>query len=155
MPSPRSSSKRSSKSSSRRSSSSKKAKTRKQVRMHSPLNQLRLYSLSPTEKANKRHMPRYRACPKYPEADDFPCSKAYTVFENINEYEQHKDDFGLRGNSKKASVKSHYSQILDKFATEGKISRKIPHEYRLYDTDTGAIHDVRYFGAYKKSTSGK
>jgi len=159
MPSPRSSSKRpsksSSRSSSRRSSSSKKAKTRKQVRINSPLNQFRAYSLSPTEKANKRHMPRYRACPKYPEEDDFPCSKAYTVFENINEYEQHKDDFGLRGNSKRASVKSHYSQMRYKIATEGKIARKIPHEYRLYDTDTGAIHDVRYFGAYKKSTSSK
>jgi hypothetical protein len=150
MPSPRSSSKRSSKSSSRRSSSSKKAKTRKQVRIHSPLNQVRAYSLSPTEKANKRHTSRYRACPKYPEEDDFPCSKAYTVFENMHEYEQHKDDFGLRGNSKKTSVRSHYSQMQDKFATEGKTARKIPHEYRLYNTDTGEIHDVRYFGTYKK-----
>ena len=147
MPNPRSSSKRSSKSSSRRSSSSsKKAKTRKQVRIHSPLNQVRAYSLSPTEKANKRHTSRHRPCPKYPEEDDFPCSKAYTVFENMHEYEQHKDDFGLRGNSKRASVRSHYSQMREKFATEEKLARKIPKEYRLYNTDTGEVHDLRFFG---------
>lgn len=143
MPSSKSSSKSSSKKS---SSSSKKSKTRKRVRIQSPLNQLRLYSLSSTEKANKRHTSRYRACPKYPEEDDFPCSKAYTVFENMHEYEQHKDDFGLRGNSKKTSVRSHYSQMRDRFATEGKLARKIPKEYRVYDKDTGAVHDIRYFG---------
>jgi hypothetical protein len=147
MPSPRSSSKRSSKSSSRRSSSSsKKAKTRKRVRINSPLNQVHAYSLSSTEKANKKYASRYRACPKYPEADDFPCSKAYTVFENMHEYEQHKDDFGLRDNSKRASVRSHYSQMRERFATEGKLARKIPQEYRLYDKDTGAVHDLRFFG---------
>jgi hypothetical protein len=147
MPSPRSSSKRSSKSSSRRSSSSnKKAKTRKQVRINSPLNKVHAYSLSSTEKANKRHTSRYRACPKYPEEDDFPCSKAYTVFENMHEYEQHKDDFGLRDHSKRSSVRSHYSQMREKFATEGKNARKIPPEYRLYDTDTGEVHDLRFFG---------
>jgi len=150
MPSPRSSSRRSSKSSSkslsRRSSSSKKAKTRKRVRINSPLNQLHAYSLSSTEKANKRHIARYKACPKYPEEDDFPCSKAYTVFENMREYEQHKDDFGLRDHSKRASVRSHYSQMKGKFALEGKLARKIPQEYRLYDTDTGAVHDLRFFG---------
>jgi hypothetical protein len=148
MPSPRSSSKRSSKSSTRSSSSSKKAKakTRKNVRINSPLNQVRAYTLSSSEKANKRHTPRYKACPKYPEADDFPCSKAYTVFENMHDYEQHKDDFGLRDPSKRASVRSHYSQMREKFATEGKNARKIPPEYRLYDTDTGAVHDLRFFG---------
>jgi len=150
MPSPRSSSKssskRSSKSSSRRSSSSKKAKTRKQVRINSPLNKVHAYSLSSTEKANKRHTSRYKACPKYPEEDDFPCSKAYTVFENMHEYEQHKDDFGLRDHSKRKSVRSHYSQMREKFATEGKIAIKIPQEYRLYDKDTGAVHDLRFFG---------
>jgi len=147
MPRPKSSSKRSSKSSLKSSpSSSKKAKTRKRVRIQSPLNQVRLYSLSSTEKANKRHTSRYRACPKYPEEDDFPCSKAYTVFENMHEYEQHKDDFGLRGNSKKTSVRSHYSQMRDRFATEGKNARKIPQEYRIYDKDTGAVYDIRHFG---------
>jgi hypothetical protein len=157
MPSPRSSSRRSSKSSSRRSSSSsKKAKTRKRVRINSPLNQVHAYSLSPTEKANKRHTARYKACPKYPEEDDFPCSKAYTVFENMHEYEQHKDDFELRDHSKRASIRSHYSQMKGKFALEGKLARKIPQEYRLYDTDTGAVHDIRHFGAFKKkTTSGK
>lgn len=154
MPSSRSSSKRSSKSSSRKSSSSsKKAKTRKQVKIHTPLNQVRIYRLSSTEKANKRHTSRYRACPKYPEEDDFPCSKAYTVFENMHEYEQHKDDFGLRGNSKAASIKGHYLQMREKISTEGKLARKIPQEYRLYDTDTGEVHDLRYFGQHK--TSGK
>lgn len=149
MPSPRSSSRRSSKSSSRKSSSSSKksnSKTRKRVRINSPLNQVRLYSLSSTEKANKKKdTSRYKVCPKYPEDDDFPCSKAYTVFENMHEYEQHKDDFGLRDYSKRASVKGHYSQMRERFATEGKIARKIPQEYRLYDKDTGAVHDIRHF----------
>jgi len=150
MPSPRSSSRRSSKSSSKssstRSSSSKKAKTRKRVRINSPLNQVRAYTLSSTEKANKRHTHRYKACPKYPEEDDFPCSKAYAVFENMKDYEQHKDDFGLRDHSKRQSIRSHYSQMRGKFALEGKLARKIPQEYRLYDTDTGAVHDLRFFG---------
>ena len=147
MPSSRSSSKKSSKSSSKKSSSSsKKTKTRKHVRINSPLNQLRLYTLSSTEKANKKKgTPRYKVCPKYPEEDDFPCSKAYTVFENMHEYEQHKDDFGLRDHSKRASVRSHYSQMREKFATEGQIARKIPQEYRLYDADTGEVHDLRFF----------
>ena len=153
MPSPRSSSRRSSKSSSKGSSkssskgssSSKKAKTRKQVRIHSPLNQTRNYSLSSTEKAHKKTMQRYKNCPAYPEFDDFPCVKAYSVFDNMAEYEEHKDLLGLRNNSRVSSINSHYLKTRKKHVSEGKYSRKIPHEFRVYNKDTGEIHDIRFF----------
>ena len=143
-------------SSSSKNSSNKKvkanAKTRKRVRIYSPENKVHMYSLSSGEKANKKKAPNlYKRCPKYPEMDDFPCYKAYTVFENMYEYEKHKDDFGLRGNSKSASIKKHYAHMREKLSSQGKASRKIPLEYRLYDKDTGEIHDLRYFETTTKS----
>jgi len=137
---------RTSSSSNKKAKAKAKAQTRKRVRIHSPENKVHMYSLSSGEKANKKKAPNlYKRCPKYPEMDDFPCYKAYTVYENMNEYEQHKDDFGLRGNSKTTSIKKHYADMRAKLSSQGKTQRKIPIEYRLYDKDTGEIHDLRYF----------
>jgi hypothetical protein len=63
----------------------------------------------------------------------------------MEEYEQHKDIVGLRNHSRKSSIKSHYLKAREKHVSEGKYSRKIPQEFRVYNKDTGEIRDIRSF----------
>ncbi len=145
MPSSSSRSSRKSSSASRKKSILKKngtRKARKHVRIHSPRNETRVYSLGSQEKKWKQGSPSKRG----PSCDTgiFPCVYRGVVFENIDEWNEHVENMVSKNSSRGyMPISSHRRTVMSSLAKKGKSAKRIPQEWRLYDLETGEIYDMR------------
>ena len=119
-----------------------KKTTKKHVRIHSPRNQTRFYSLGSDEKNMKKDSPvkNVNLCGY----GVFPCIYRDTLFENEDEWYDYIDNMRSRNESTGyRSIKSHRSSVMKSLSKQGKLARRIPEEYRLYNVQTGEIFDMR------------
>jgi hypothetical protein len=137
------------KSSAKRSASSKTRKNykKKQVKIYSPKNEIRQYSLNSSEKREKRRTKSnvvYRRCKRYPELDEFPCQINNTVFQNMGEFEEFNNLLReKRLTPGYINPKIYRDSMVSQMKRQGTYKRSIPSEERLYDIDTGIIYDLR------------
>ena len=115
---------------------------RKRVRIHSPNNQIKTYSLESEEKKWKQGSPSKTGikCGN----GIFPCIYKGVVFENAFEWNDYMDNKILRNETTGfKSVSSHKNSIMSILSKKGKIAKQIPEEWRLYNIQTGEIYDIR------------
>jgi hypothetical protein len=137
---------------SRRSSSASKKKSilkrsatkkaNRRVRIHSPKNQIREYSLGSEEKRWKQGSPSKRG----PTCGSgiFPCVYRGVLFENKDEWEDYTGNTISRNVSTGfRSISSHRKSTISALSKKGKSSKKIPEQFRLYNNQTGEIFDMR------------
>ncbi len=137
----RSSSKKSSSSASKRSSNGTR-KIKKRVRIYSPKNETRLYSLGSEEKIFKKGSPPKNGIPCG--TGRFPCKYRGVIFENIDEWNDYDENLKTKNKSiGKRSVSLHKRSVMRTLSKKGKLAKIIPEEWRLYDTQTGDIYDMR------------
>lgn len=145
MPSSSSSSRRRSSSASRKRSILKKngtRKLRKRVRINSPRNETRIYSLESDEKTFKRGSPSKRGekCGQ----GKYPCVYRGVIFENREEWNEYAENMISRNASTGyIPVSSHRRSIMSSLSKKGKMAKRIPEEFRLYNIETGEIFDMR------------
>lgn len=119
-------------------------KARKSVKIHSPKNQVRKYSLGSDEKRWKQGSPSKRG----PSCGSgiFPCVYRGVVFEDGDEWEEYRENMISRNASTGfKSISSHRRSVMSNLSKKGKSAKHIPSEFRLYDVQTGEIHDMRTY----------
>jgi hypothetical protein len=137
----RSSSRKSSSSVSKRKSNGTR-KIKKRVRIYSPKNETRLYSLGSEEKRLKQSSPPKNGIPCG--TGRFPCKYRGVIFENIDEWKDYDENLKTKNKSiGKSSVSLHRRSIMRSLSKQGKSAKIIPQEWRLYDTQTGDVYDMR------------
>ena len=149
MPSSTSGSSRSSKKSSsvsRKKSILKKngtRKARKHVRINSPRNETRVYSLGSEEKRLKQGSPSKRGPPCGKGV--FPCVYRGVIFDE-EEWNEHIVNMSTRNASTGyRPISSHRRSVMSSLYRQGKTAKRIPKEFRLYDLETGDVHDIRTY----------
>jgi hypothetical protein len=137
----RSSSRKSSSSVSKRRSNGTR-KIKKRVRIYSPKNETRLYSLGSEEKRLKQGSPPKNVIPCG--TGRFPCKYRGVIFENIDEWNDYDENLKTKNKSiGKNSASLHRKSVMRSLSKQGKSAKRIPQEWRLYDTQTGDIYDMR------------
>lgn len=140
----RSSSRRTS-SASRRKSALRKNGTRKikkRVRINSPKNEIMLYDLDITEKKWKMGSPEKSGIPCG--SGIFPCTYRGVTFDTVDEWNEYMENMISRNESTgHRSISSHRRSVMSSLARKGKLAKKIPEEFRLYNTQTGEVFDIR------------
>ncbi len=150
-----SASKKSSSASKRRSILKRSAtrKASKRVRINSPQNQIREYSLGSDEKTWKKGSPSKRgpACG----SGIFPCVYRGAVFENSADWNDHIENSRTRNASTGfRPIRSHRLITMSALSKKGKSARIIPPYRRVYNRDTGEVSDVED-SLFKYTTSLK
>jgi hypothetical protein len=142
------------------SSASKKKsikKTRKNVRINSPGNETRVYSLGSEERQMKKG-PRRKKGPACG-TGVFPCVHQGVVFDDEEEWNDYIQNLRTRnrGTLRTASrtPASHKNTMRAKLSAQGKWENRIPKAQRLYDLDTGEIHDITTYEPSKGKGKGK
>ncbi len=128
-------------------------KVKKSVRINSPQNQIREYSLGSDEKTWKKGSPSKRG----PTCGSgvFPCVYRGVVFENSDEWNDHIENSRTKNASTGfKSKRSHRLRTMLDLFKKGKSARRIPPYRRLYDMDTGEVFDVED-SRFKYTTSLK
>lgn len=121
------------------SSNSRRSKTlkKKKVRIYSPNNQVKTYDLDSDEKKSKRSTSAVgRPCT----SGVFPCVYRGVEFENKGEWDEYKANSITRN---RGVSYNHKRNVITSLFREGKLARKIPPEWRLYNIQTGEIIDLR------------
>jgi hypothetical protein len=158
-PTTSSSSRKSSSSSRKRSSSSRKSssaskkksikKTRKNVRINSPGNEIRVYSLGSEERQMKKG-PRRKKGPACG-TGVFPCVHQGVVFDDEEEWNDYIKSLRTKNYgsilAQNRTPASHKNAMRAKLSAQGKWAKRIPIENRLYDPVTGEIHDKTIYEA--------
>lgn len=143
MPTPRSNK---SRSSSRKSIKRSSFNKTKRVKFHSPKNEIKLYELDSAEKRMKVDSPKHlnvANCGK----DIYPCHLRGVVFENKAEWEDYLENLRARNvTTGHKPVSLHRKSIMSNLSRQGKSSKRIPPEFRLYNIETGEITDMRTLG---------
>jgi hypothetical protein len=141
----KSSSKSSSKSKSKSSSSSKsktwrKVKPKLRVRINTAENKTRKYSLSSSERNEKKAAIKRQYIEPCATKQGYPCMLRGAVIEN----EEELHDF-IEMNAHKSGkvIQKHLNDTRNELFRQGKYAKRIPPEYRLYDINTGKIYDLR------------
>lgn len=118
------------------------------MRFRTSQNQVRVFSLHSDEKRAKvpEDLDAARALPKC-NGVQFPCRYQDTVFHNPQEWHE----FGqmMRDKNKSTAYRSrssHRQQMRTELHRQGRLARNIPAEWRLYNTQTGEVHDLRTYG---------
>lgn len=95
----------------------------KRVKINTPENIIREYSLGSSEREWKQRTPTegIHNCKKYPKkTSDFPCRKKNTIFRNKKEYEDYKELKSERNKSVGYKSKSeHYDDIETMLMSQG------------------------------------
>ena len=132
----------SSNSSKSRKSSSATKKANRRVRIHSPKNQIREYSLGSDERKWKPGSPSKRG--KTCGSGIFPCVYRGVVFEDADEWDDYIGNTISRNVSTgHRSISSHRKSTISALSKKGKSSKRIPEQFRLYNNQTGEIYDMR------------
>lgn len=117
----------------------------KRVTIHSPKNEMRLYDLDSAE-INAKYTPKHLKMEKCGKGI-YPCSLRDVIFENEEEWNDYLESLRTRNvTTGHKSVSSHRRSIMRSLALQGKTSRRIPEEWRLYNVKTGEIIDMRSLG---------
>jgi hypothetical protein len=117
-------------------------KQKKRVRINSPRNEIRSYSLGSDEKKWKQGSPSKRGekCGK----GIYPCMYRGVVFENREEWNDYASNLLSRNSSTGyRPVSSHRKSTMSALSKKGKSAKRIPEEFRLYNIETGEIFDMR------------
>jgi hypothetical protein len=117
-------------------------KANRRVRIRSPKNQIREYSLGSEEKRWKQGSPSKRGviCG----SGIFPCVYRGVVFEDASEWDEYKENMISRNESTGyRSISSHKRSTMSALSKKGKSAKKIPEDFRLYNNQTGEIFDMR------------
>lgn len=98
---------------------------------------------------NNQELLRVPRCNPPQRPKTYPCRNKYTVFENVDEFNQYARDVSdkimKQRQSGLPSVSSHYKTMKNRLKETGSYKKKIPPEYRLYDDESGRIVDIRLF----------
>jgi hypothetical protein len=117
-------------------------KNNKKVRINSPKNQIKVYSLGSEEIKWKQKSPLKKE--DYCENGNFPCLYKGVVFENIDEWNDYiKNRYTRNESTGYKSIDSHKRSIISSLSKKGKLAKKIPEEWRLYNNQTGEVYDIR------------
>jgi len=121
----------------------------RRVRFNSPANTTRKYSLNSSERKEKRDSPKGRLRP-CGENGPFPCTYSGARFDNIQEL----NEFFRMRREKNAStnyrnVSAYRLAITSQLHKQGKYKKKIPEEFRIYNTQTGEVFDMRDLNSIK------
>lgn len=117
-------------------------KLEKRVRINSPRNETRVYSLESDEKTWKRGSPSKRGekCGQ----GKYPCVYRGVIFENREEWNEYAENTISRNASTGyIPVSSYRKSIISSLSKKGKSAKRIPEEFRLYNIETGEIFDLR------------
>jgi hypothetical protein len=127
-------------------------KARKHVRINSPRNETRVYSLGSEEKRWKQGSPSKRGNPCG--NGIYPCVYRGVVFENKDEWNEHVENtISRNATTGHIPISSHRRSIMSSLYKKGKTAKRIPKEYRLYDLETGEVHDIRTYNPSKSKSS--
>jgi hypothetical protein len=122
-------------------------KARKHVRINSPRNETRVYSLGSEEKRLKQGSPSKRGPPCGKGV--FPCVYRGVIFDE-EEWNDHIVNMSTRNASTGyRPISSHRRSVMSSLYKQGKTAKRIPKEYRLYDLETGEVHDIRSYNPRK------
>jgi hypothetical protein len=122
-------------------------KARKHVRINSPRNETRVYSLGSEEKRLKHGSPSKRGPPCG--TGVFPCVYRGVIFDE-EEWNDHIVNMSTRNASTGyRPISSHRRSVMSSLYKQGKTAKRIPKEYRLYDLETGEVHDIRSYNPRK------
>ncbi len=87
----------------------------------------------------------------------FPCVHKGVVFDDEEEWNDYTTNLRTRnkGTLRTASrtPASHKNTMRLKLSSQGKWAKRIPTEQRLYDLDTGEIHDITIYEPSKGKSS--
>jgi hypothetical protein len=137
----RSSSRKTSSSASKRRSNGTR-KIKKNVRFDSPKNETRIYSLGSEEKRLKQGSPPKNGIPCG--TGRFPCKYRGVIFDNADEWKDYNENRKTKNKSiGKNSASLQRQSVMRSLSKQGKSAKRIPQEWRLYDTQTGDIYDMR------------
>jgi hypothetical protein len=122
----------------------RRSKNKKTVRIYSPNNTVLEYDLDNDEKQMKRGSPKKRGVECGNGNEVFPCVYKGTEFETQQEWSK----YVLSNHTKNIStgyrtINDHDRLTVAALKTNGKLARKIPIKYRIYDEVTGEIYDKR------------
>jgi hypothetical protein len=122
----------------------KTRKTKKSIKINSPKNSIKEYSLNSEEKRSKQH-PRSNLvkCSGYNGV--FPCVKHNTIFRNRREWVEYVKLSASDGKN----VGRSREIVMSELSKKGKTAKNIPKEYRLYNIQTGEVFDLRDFSPSK------
>jgi hypothetical protein len=129
-------------------------KIKKRVRISSPRNETRTYSLGSEEKQWKQGSPQKTGvkCGQ----DIFPCVYRGVVFENIEEWDEFMENSITRNSTTGyRPVSSHRKSTMSSLSKTGKRGKRIPEEWRIYNTETGEVFDMRDLESGVVSTKSK
>lgn len=117
-------------------------KARKHVRINSPRNETRVYSLGSEEKRLKQGSPSKRGNPCG--NGIYPCVYRGVIFENRDEWNDFIENMSTRNASTGyRPISSHRRSTMSALSKKGKSAKSIPEEWRLYNLETGEIYDMR------------
>lgn len=130
-------------SSSPSSSKNTKTKKRRSITFDFNKNKTALY----TKYLSDQPSPPIRGVPCSQEGI-FPCIFRGVKFDSKEEWDDYMHIL-LEKQSMSGNKKLYKKKILDDLAKIGKKAKKIPPEYRLYNVQTGEIHDLRNMVSWK------
>lgn len=128
-----------------RSLKNRTRRSQKKVRMNSPKNIVKEYSLDSEEKKYKSSKIPSNITTKCG-SGRFPCKYRNTVFQNGQEW---KDYLNIINNRNTKNTGLSRQTVMSELSKKGKSAKKIPPEYRLYNIQTGEIFDLRDFSPSK------